>query len=183
MSDELRTLLHELDNSYTSEEGSNLIDKIMGLFDAQNAELVATRRDAELSKMLIDSAMEVEIELRTKLIEAQNTIACLEYAAQMPDEYEFGLPSWIYQRLYASYIGAYFSQEVLEGIKFGRLSFPESPAEVERVKLRAELSEMTTERNIFKEQLSEALAQIKEAKEFFRPLLDDGYYKTQSEEK
>lgn len=62
------------------------------------------------------------------------------YAAHMPADYQFGLPSWINQRLYASYIGLHFSDEVMEQIKTGRLSFPESRDARERDALRLSLA-------------------------------------------
>ena len=41
----------------------------------------------------------------------------------------FGLPSWINQRLYACYIGAEISAKLVELIESGKLTFPNSPAE------------------------------------------------------
>ena len=61
-------------------------------------------------------------------------------AAHMPDDWPHGLPSWIAQRLYAAYIGAAFSPDVMEQIRAGRLTFPEAPIYAERDALRAELA-------------------------------------------
>ena len=60
-------------------------------------------------------------------------------AAHMPDDWPHGLPSWITQRLYAAYIGAAFSPDVMEQIRAGRLTFPEAPIYAERDELRAQL--------------------------------------------
>ncbi len=48
-------------------------------------------------------------------------------AAHVPEDWPYGLASWINQRLYAAYIGEYFSAEVMEQIRIGLLIFPESP--------------------------------------------------------
>ena len=69
--------------------------------------------------------------LRARLDAAQE-------AAHMPDDWPHGLPSWINQRLYAAYIGAAFSPQVLEQIRTGRLTFPEAPIYAEAAALRAE---------------------------------------------
>ena len=60
-------------------------------------------------------------------------------AAHMPDDWPHGLPSWVNQRLYAAYIGAAFSPDVMEQIRAGRLTFPEAPIYAERDELRADL--------------------------------------------
>jgi len=54
-------------------------------------------------------------------------LAAVEFAAHMPDDYEFGLPSWIEQRLYASWIGALFSPEVQRAIADGKITFADAP--------------------------------------------------------
>jgi hypothetical protein len=71
--------------------------------------------------------------------EKDEEIAAIKYAAHMPDDYAFGLPSWIYQRLYAAWIGAIFSPEVIQQIETGHLVFPDSPTSKENGRLKSEL--------------------------------------------
>lgn len=65
--------------------------------------------------------------LRGQVAVLEGELAAVRFAAHMPDGYEFGLPSWIAQHLYAAYIGASFPEIVLEKIRQGRLTFPEAP--------------------------------------------------------
>ena len=69
---------------------------------------------------------------------AEAELAAVRDAAHVPDDWAYGLPSWINQRLYAAYIGAAFSPDVMERIRAGRLTFPEAPIYAERDALRAE---------------------------------------------
>lgn len=66
--------------------------------------------------------------LRTEVGALRDELAAVGFAAHMPDGYKYGLPSWINQHLYAAYIDASFSEIVLEKIRQGRLTFPESPS-------------------------------------------------------
>ena len=70
---------------------------------------------------------------------AEAELETVREAAHMPDDWPHGLPSWIAQRLYAAYIGAAFSPDVMEQIRAGRLTFPEAPIYAERDALRAQL--------------------------------------------
>jgi len=65
-------------------------------------------------------------------------IDTLKSAAHMPEDYEFGLPSWINQKLYSAYIGLHFNPEVLEQIRKGQLRFPDSPDARRRAELEEE---------------------------------------------
>lgn len=69
---------------------------------------------------------------------AEKEIETLRFAAQMPDDYEYGLTSWIHQYLYAAYIGAKIPQSVLRRVAEGTLVFPEAPinAELDKAKKR-----------------------------------------------
>lgn len=101
------------------------------------------------------------LDLATELLEARETVghrdaqivrligvvqglrqelATIEYAAHMPPDYEFGLPSWINQVLYHNYIGLRISPEITKMIEDGSLTFPNSPAEKELARLREESS-------------------------------------------
>ena len=102
---------------------------------ASNLELEleqSERQRREISDMADKMAdkwtLQVE-QLRARLDAAQE-------AAHMPDDWPHGLPSWIAQRLYAAYIGAAFSPDVMEQIRAGRLTFPEAPIYAERDELR-----------------------------------------------
>ena len=63
-------------------------------------------------------------------------------AAHMPEDYQFGMPSWINQCLYAAYIGAQFSPQVIEQIEAGRLTFPNAPVYKELDAARARIAEL-----------------------------------------
>lgn len=76
--------------------------------------------------------------MHNRLAWLQDELAAVRFAAHMPDDYEYGLPSWINQYLYAAYIGASFSEIVLEKIRQGRLTFPEAPSYQRMLALEAE---------------------------------------------
>lgn len=79
-------------------------------------------------------------ELEAELTELKAEWEAVKYAAHMPGDYEFGLPTWINTRLYHAYIGAYFSDEVREMIESGRLRFPNSRVEKDRERLKEALA-------------------------------------------
>ena len=111
-----------------------------GLTTDDEQEIVGlSKSDYETARAALESdtrraeRAEAEAEaLRARLDAAQE-------AAHMPDDWPHGLPSWIAQRLYAAYIGAAFSPDVMEQIRAGRLTFPEAPIYAEAAQLRAEL--------------------------------------------
>ena len=72
---------------------------------------------------------------------AERRVAELEAAAHVPDDYEYGLESWINQHLYAAYIGARFSDSVMEQIRNSRLTFPEAPVYADLAAAQARLAE------------------------------------------
>ena len=76
---------------------------------------------------------EVELEARA-----------LRHAAHMPEDWPHNLASWVNQRLYAAYLGLHFSEEVMQEIADGRLTFPESPAHRRMVELEKENAELRT---------------------------------------
>lgn len=86
-------------------------------------------------------ALSARSELRAEL-------ADLAFAAHMPPDYEHGLASWINQHLYAAYIGAHFSEPVMEQIHNGRLTFPDAPVYAERDRLRAIMTTTTATTNL-----------------------------------
>lgn len=88
----------------------------------------------------------------SRLAWLQDELAAVRFAAHMPDDYEYGLPSWINQHLYAAYIGASIPEIVLEKIRQGRLTFPEAPSyqrmlalESENEALRAQVEKLEYE--------------------------------------
>ena len=73
---------------------------------------------------------------------AELDLAAAQSAAHMPADYPHGLPSWINQHLYAAYIGARFSDSVMEQIRNGRLAFPEAPVYTELAATLARITEL-----------------------------------------
>jgi hypothetical protein len=73
---------------------------------------------------------------------AVQELAAVRHAAHMPDDYEFGLPSYVNQVLYMNFIGAKISEHIYQDVISGRLTFPESPAEKRVVALVQELAEL-----------------------------------------
>jgi len=73
---------------------------------------------------------------------AELDLAAAQSAAHMPADYPHGLPSWINQHLYAAYIGARFSDSVMEQIRNGRLAFPEAPVYTELAATLARIAEL-----------------------------------------
>jgi len=69
-------------------------------------------------------------------------LADIIFAAHMPDDYIYGLPSWINQHLYAAYIGAKVSPHIMQMIEAGTLTFPDSPAEKALATARAEVERL-----------------------------------------
>ncbi|MBK9497245.1 MAG: hypothetical protein IPO08_22555 [Xanthomonadales bacterium] len=66
-------------------------------------------------------------QLEQQQAEMVNELEAIKHAAHMPEGYEHGLASWINQHLYAAYVGASFSPEVMQLIESGALFFPDSP--------------------------------------------------------
>ena len=58
---------------------------------------------------------------------AESELAAVRYAAHMPEDYGFGLASWINQTLYASYVGARLSPHILQMVNDGTLEFSHAP--------------------------------------------------------
>ncbi len=93
---------------------------------AETARDSCYRAAAEVSGWLNTANKAVEVvSARAAKLDAE--LAAIRFAANMPDDYKHGLPSWVRQHLYASYIGASFSEAVLNQIREGRLTFPEAP--------------------------------------------------------
>ena len=97
----------------------------------------------------------------------QAELNAVRYAAHMPADYQFGLASWINQKLYAAWIGAEWNPEVLEEIRKGHIIFPNSPALkvyenqlAEIGRLQAELTMLTEQRDTFQMQAEDAVAQL-----------------------
>lgn len=78
--------------------------------------------------------------LQRELAEARAELDLVKFAAHMPADYIDGLPAWVNQHLYAAYIGARQSPEVLRAIAEGRLTFPDSPVAKELAEARAYIS-------------------------------------------
>ena len=93
----------------------------------------------------------------SRLAWLQDELAAVRFAAHMPDDYEYGLPSWINQYLYAAYIGASFSEIVLEKIRQGRLTFPEAPSYQRMLALESENEALRAQ----VEKLRDDLAELK----------------------
>ena len=121
----------------------------LGSFGAHIAEAIANKiadeRDhwkaqADCEMKRADTAEDALSEMRARAECAEAELAAVRDAAHVPDDWPHGLPSWVNQRLYAAYIGAAFSPQVLEQIRTGRLAFPEAPIYAEAAALRAELA-------------------------------------------
>jgi hypothetical protein len=80
----------------------------------------------------------------TELTTLKEQLDAIKSAAHMPDDYEFGLPSWINQYLYASWIGLIFNPKVIERIESGKITFRNAP-------VYTKLAEVTAERDALKE--------------------------------
>lgn len=82
---------------------------------------------AILATMEFYDVQERELRTRAEAAEAraaelERELAAVSFAAHMPADWPHGLSSWIDQRLYAAYIGAYFSEEVRAQLLDGRLT-------------------------------------------------------------
>ena len=115
---------------------------VIELLDARDKTIAEQRAViAELSEEPI-----TEFETLRQAHDAQNEVLrkkqaeldAVRYAAHMPDDYKFGLASWVNQTLYACYIGAAISPHVSRMIEAGQLVFPNAPAWKELDALRAE---------------------------------------------
>jgi len=96
--------------------------------DAVRAERDEWKRRVKMAQDDDKSFYEPQLaELRAELILARLTFDSIRHAAHMPDDYKFGLPSWINQTLYACYIGAAISPHVAELVESGKLVFSEAP--------------------------------------------------------
>lgn len=69
-------------------------------------------------------------------------VEAIQSSAHMPDDYEYGLASWINQYLYAAYIGARMGPTAIQQIETGRLTFPNAPIYQERDRLAAEVERL-----------------------------------------
>jgi hypothetical protein len=103
---------------------------------ASNSSRMAVNHYEERFKIAMDYVNELEAE-NARLREEMDTI---KVAAHMPDDYKYGLPSWVNQVLYANYIGAFISPHITEQIESGHLIFPKAPVYEENARLRDELS-------------------------------------------
>jgi hypothetical protein len=92
--------------------------------------------DPKTRDALCDYGVSLEAE-NARLREEMDTI---KVAAHMPDDYKYGLPSWVNQVLYENYIGAFMSPHITEQIESGHLIFPKAPVYEENARLRDELS-------------------------------------------
>jgi len=77
-----------------------------------------------------------------KINDLEQALATITYAAHMPEDYQYDLPSWINQNLYACWVGAKVSANLMMLIESGRLTFPNSPAGKRIAELEAELAQM-----------------------------------------
>ena len=120
----------------------------LGSFGAHIAEAIANKiadeRDhwkaqADCEMKRADTAEDALSEMRARAECAEAELAAVRDAAHVQDDWAYGLPSWVNQRLYAAYIGAAFSPQVLEQIRTGRLAFPEAPIYAKATALRADL--------------------------------------------
>jgi hypothetical protein len=68
------------------------------------AQLVASMQNTAASIQNTNEAIERWQKAEAQLAEAKKEIDTLTFAAHMPRDYEYGLPSWICQRLYRAYI-------------------------------------------------------------------------------
>ena len=117
-------------------------DRITGILDVERALRVrAERAEAEAAhyRAQLSAAEEAALECQREAAALRAQLDAAQEAAHMPDDWPHGLPSWVNQRLYAAYIGAAFSPQVLEQIRTGRLTFPDAPIYAEAAQLRAEL--------------------------------------------
>ena len=113
---------------------------------AETARDSCYRAAAEVSGWLNTANKAVEVvSARAAKLDAE--LAAIRFAANMPDDYKHGLPSWVRQHLYASYIGASFSEAVLNQIREGRLTFPEAPIYKRVAELQTALDAAERERD------------------------------------
>ena len=104
---------------------------------AEIAELSALVADAELNALLDQEKI---ARLQAQVAELNAETNNIKYAAHMPDDYQYSLPTWINCNLYACYIGAAISPYLQELIESGKLRFPDSPAEKENIRLQAQVA-------------------------------------------
>src|SRR5262245_53216025 len=86
------------------------IDNLKGSLAAAEAE-----RDSAENKLEMVIQLKNAAEARAE--EAEKEVADIKYAAHMPEDYEYGLPSWICQRLYAAYIYQARNQQEWDALK------------------------------------------------------------------
>ena len=104
---------------------------------AEIAELKTLVADAELNALLDQEKI---ARLQAQVAELNAETNNIKYAAHMPDDYQYSLPTWINCNLYACYIGAAISPYLQELIESGKLRFPDSPAEKENIRLQAQVA-------------------------------------------
>lgn len=89
--------------------------------EAKLAEAVAVKKKTQDAKR-IEEENTLRIlaefdEVRAHLAEAEKEIDALTFAAHMPPDYQYGLPSWICQRLYRAYIAQGKNKEHWDALK------------------------------------------------------------------
>ena len=82
------------------------------------------------------------MEARAERDGLKKELDAVRFAAHMPEDYQYGLASWINQRLYAAWIGAMFSPDVMKKIEDGTLTFPNAPVYKERDAAQAEVNRL-----------------------------------------
>lgn len=94
----------------------------------------------------LEAALAEIAALESRLAEATNQIAALTYAAHMPPDYPYGLPSWINQRLYRMYIEQGENQEQWDALT--QALDARDAAEARESRLRAALTRIRDERGV-----------------------------------
>ena len=116
------------------------------------AEIVSDIRTADNAEPVLGTYADIkgtyaEDEFRQRAEQAEAALADVKAASHMPDDYEFGLPSWINQQLY----GKLIAWTDVDGRPIRRSEDIE-----ELIRLRRELAERTAERDGLMSQLNTA---------------------------
>jgi len=102
--------------------------------------------------------------LQERLAQAEAALADVMFAAHMPDDYEFGLPSWVNQHLY----GKLIAWTDVDGRPIRRSEDVE-----ENIRLRQQLAERTAERDAMTERANELMAAIIKGRDFLLLYLNE----------
>jgi hypothetical protein len=98
--------------SDTKEHIRKILDESLGVIaeHGDNVEVGGTDEVAAEIAQMIDAG-------KAEIVRLKQEVSDLEYAAHMPEDYRYGLPSWICQRLYAAYIHQARNQKEWDALK------------------------------------------------------------------